>query len=451
MMNLYVKNKIRLFAIVIYRKIVQIQLFIVVRNLIFRHRYDSLQNSYVIKLQQLKEKISQGEKIKVAFFIWEISKWKGESLYRLLANDERFDPYIVVVPFAGGSIKGQDYLRNMREMYNHFTLSGHKAVFPYSEEEKKMLDRTNCSELNADIIFQMNCWHECGDFTQFSYRNNTDILQAYIPYAWMISNRYWEHFNRDFHNVMWKIFYETPIHVQMAEKYAINRGINAVATGYPQLDILFDKSYSTVDVWKQKERNKKRIIWAPHAYIKDENKCSNFLFIYEQMLDIAMRYQDRIQIAFKPHPELKKKLDYGIAGWNRKKREEYYKQWEEMPNTLLCEGDYIDLFLTSDAIIHDCGSFTAEYLCTYKPMLFLESNKDVIEGWNECGKEIAKYIYRSDRGNNIEWFINEVVIEGKDSMKEERIKFVDDFLKPQNNKSASYTIYQYLKEILEIS
>lgn len=443
-----VKNALRQVAAFIYRAMVQTKVFITLRNFVFKHRYDSIHRHYPQILEEARKKVKGRSQISVAFYLWETSKWKAESLYRLFEGDNRFDPYIVIVPFAGGLTRGQDYIKKMKDMYDYFTKSNHKVILPYSEDMGKVLDRDSCPEIKADIIFQMNCWHEYGPFTQFSYRQNLDTLQCYIPYAWMISNRHWEHFNRDFHNVMWKIFYETPFHVDMAKKYAITKGRNAVATGYPLLDVFFDKNYHAKDVWKIKDPRIKRIIWAPHAYIKEENRCSNFLYVCDYMLDLAKKYHDRIQIAFKPHPELKKKLDFGILGWNEKRRIKYYRQWEEMSNTMLCEGEYIDLFLTSDAIINDCGSFTAEYLCTYKPMLFLQANERVIAGWNECGKEIAKNIYLSKQGEKIEWFIESVVIKGNDYMKKQREEFVDTNLKPQNKYGASMAIYDYLKREL---
>ena len=65
------------------------------------------------------------------------------------------------------------------------------------------------------------------------------------------------------------------------------------------------------------------------------------------MVELAKKYQDSIQFAFKPHPVLKFRL---INIWGEQKTEEYYKLWETMPNTQLETGDYIDLFLTSDAL-----------------------------------------------------------------------------------------------------
>ena len=75
-------------------------------------------------------------------------------------------------------------------------------------------------------------------------------------------------------------------------------------------------------------------------------------------------------IAFKPHPILKPKL-YKHALWGKERTDAYYHCWETMENTQLEMSDYIDLFMTSDAMIFDSVSFMTEYLYTKKPALFL--------------------------------------------------------------------------------
>ena len=95
-------------------------------------------------------------------------------------------------------------------------------------------------------------------------------------------------------------------------------------------------------------------------------------------------------------------------------------------------------------MIQDCGSFTAEYTCTYKPMLFLIANPGVVRDWNECGKAILKHIYTSEKGKEIETFIKNVVIAGNDYMKNDRTAFIDGYLRPSNPQGASRGIYDEL-------
>lgn len=438
------KNKLRYYEIIVYNKVILTKSYSLLRNFVLRHKYDHVVSDYEKVRQRIQAKALSGEKINVAFYILETNKWKYEGVYRLLEKDCRFNPYIVIVPYAAGAIIQNDYLSHMRKVYEYFKNRGYNVFLPYSKQENRILTKKESKEMNPDILFHMNCWHEYGKFVDFGYDHNMDCLQAYVPYAWMISNRYIEHFNRDFHNCLWKIYYETPLHVEMAKNHAINKGVNAVATGYPLLDAFFFPKKGGGDVWKPQGKRKKRIIWAPHHHMLEKNRCANFLGICDLMVEMAKKYEDQVQFVFKPHPELSKKLDEAIPGWNKERREAYYKLWETMPNTQVCLDEYVDLFLTSDAMIQDCGSFTAEYTCTYKPMLFLIANPGVVRDWNECGKAILENIYTSEKGKGIETFIKRVVIDGDDYMKAKRTDFINNYLRPQNSKGASMAIYENL-------
>jgi CDP-glycerol glycerophosphotransferase (TagB/SpsB family) len=86
------------------------------------------------------------------------------------------------------------------------------------------------------------------------------------------------------------------------------------------------------------------------------------------MKELAVKYRSQVSIAFKPHPVLRSRLE---ELWGREKTDEYYRFWEELDNTFVADGEYAALFAASDAMIHDCGSFTAEYLYTGKPVLYV--------------------------------------------------------------------------------
>src|SRR5690606_23808246 len=121
--------------------------------------------------------------------------------------------------------------------------------------------------------------------------------------------------------------------------------------------------------WKNKSTKLKRIIWAPHHRIDEKGSkysFSNFLKFHQSFLELAQENSDKIQIAFKPHPLLKQKL-YVHKDWGVEKTRQYYNSWAQLPNGQLALDDYIDLFLTSDAMILDSISFIAEYAFTRKP------------------------------------------------------------------------------------
>jgi CDP-glycerol glycerophosphotransferase (TagB/SpsB family) len=167
------------------------------------------------------------------------------------------------------------------------------------------------------------------------------------------------------------------------------------------------------------------------------------------MFEIAEKYKNKIQIAFKPHPLLKSKLSKPEV-WGKQITDDFYTKWNEMENGQLNEADYIDLFMTSDAMIHDSATFITEYLVTLKPVMYLIHDDDIINRFNEIGKIAFAKHYHGRNKEQIESFIFNVVLEGIDIMKEERAWFVNKYVKPPYGQTASINIFNYIKrEIFE--
>jgi CDP-glycerol glycerophosphotransferase (TagB/SpsB family) len=100
--------------------------------------------------------------------------------------------------------------------------------------------------------------------------------------------------------------------------------------------------------------------------------------------------------------------------------------------------------LSSDALIHDCGSFIIEYLYTKKPCLFLVSQNRL----NECNTVSQKAFevhHHAFKSNEIEEFIEQVVLNNNDSKMQEREQFYKDVLLPPNNLSVTENIVNDLK------
>ena len=66
---------------------------------------------------------------------------------------------------------------------------------------------------------------------------------------------------------------------------------------------------------------------------------------------------------------------YKHPDWGKVKADEYYELWRTMPNTLLADGTFTNLFEGSDAMVHDCGSFVVDYLYFGHPVMFV--SKDI--------------------------------------------------------------------------
>ncbi|MNT33991.1 CDP-Glycerol:Poly(glycerophosphate) glycerophosphotransferase [compost metagenome] len=216
-------------------------------------------------------------------------------------------------------------------------------------------------------------------------------------------------------------------------------------TGYPGFDEFLMNEMPNNDVWKNKNPNFKKIIWAPHHLMTELNRMSNFLEYHDFFLEVAVKYQDRIQIAFKPHPLLRVKLE-NDPNWGKDRTDKYYEQWENLPNGQFENAEYVDLFLTSDALIHDCGSFISEYLFTMKPTLFMVRDEDVMKMWSVYGESALSVHYQSRNKKELENFIELVVLNGNDLMLEQRREFVNNILISENKLTASENIMNYLKD-----
>lgn len=409
------------------------------KSLYREYKYQHFRN-YYLHNEKILKRMRNHDKYKVAFFVIHASVWKCEYIYRLMENNPLFEPVIVVCPAMNF---GMDNMMDvMDECYERFS-HGYNCIKTYNKETGEFLDIIK--EVSPDIIFYTNPYkgliHDNYYIDKFA-----DVLTCYVPYYISESAEYQFCHNQELHNIVWKIFCETETHKLLAKKYAYNRGINIEVTGYPGVDEFIDKDYQAIDVWKIKDRKYKRIIWAPHHTFREDEIMvySCFLDYYDLMASMLKKYKDKVQFVFKPHPLLKVKL---YSYWGKEKTDEYYKIWEEAENSTFCNGDYTDLFMTSDAMIHDCGSFIAEYLFVDKPALYTIKKDDGFSQYNDFGKECLDVYYHAKKAADIENFI-ENIIEGKDELKTRRHDFVTNRLKPLNDRLASENILDCLTKSL---
>jgi CDP-glycerol glycerophosphotransferase (TagB/SpsB family) len=332
----------------------------------------------------------------------------------------------------------------MKEAYDEFQLKGYNVIKTYDENANSWLDIKK--EIKPDVIFFLNPL----EVTKKEYYilNYPEYLTCYVPYGYMLSNTEQAQFNKNFHNLTWKNFYETEIHKKMAEQFAGNKAVNVVVSGAPMCDKLLEINHKPIDPWKLQDKNIKRIIWAPHHTIEDNSEkfgYSNFLKYAEIFPDLLNKYHEKIQIAFKPHPLLKPKL-YKNRDWGVERTDEYFKRWEDLPNGQLVTGAYEDLFLTSDALILDSISFLAEYMFTGKPCLFMVKDESVNNKFNEFGRRIYELVYKSHDFSELCFFIDDIVINGNDKAVSQRKLFKENVLNPPNHKTASQNIFDVLED-----
>jgi hypothetical protein len=387
-------------------------------------------------------RIKKKKNIKVLFIAFQSSIWKYEGIYKLMRNHNRFNPIILISPiFRNGKI----YTENMNAMGAFLDNKGYPYLKAFDEKNLHWINIRK--EIDPDVIFYTEPFF---DIMKKEYRitNFLDKLICYTDYSAFVEDERWC-YDMYYHNLFWQFFYPSDMLYKQLALKSRNKGYNVFVSGSLGNEPILDNSNSPSDPWKIKNKTIKRIIWAPHHTISDDGPLyySTFLYRYQYMLQLAEIYKGQIQIAFKPHPILKQKL-YELKDWGKEKTDDYYAKWNSNKNTQLEEGDYVDLFKTSDALIHDCSAFIIEYLCTRKPVMYLakDNNADKLNNFAKLAYK-QHYIGKSDK--DIEAFIHKIVLKGEDEMKFGRDLFFDNYLTNRNGLTASENAFQRISQLLD--
>lgn len=391
-------------------------------------------------------RIPRHQRYKVVFMVINVSTWKLDALYHQLLASGFYEVTIVTVPL--NSLPEYDIKRNLEVSYQFFVERGYNVVNSYCASQNRYLDVRK--DLNPDVVFFTNS-HAISN-PEYCIENFSELYTCYVPYSFRIDSLIDLQFNSKFHNIVWRNFYETNVHYEIARHNALNKGRNVSVVGYPALEELTKHKNNFNNVWKIKDDKIKRIIWAPHQTIPEHGAdldWSCFLLYADFMLELLKKYEGMIQVAFKPHPFLKRNLSHDNV-WGEKKTLEYFEQWEMAPNGQLNEEDYFDLFLGSDAMIHDSGSFMVEYLVLNKPVLYTLRDRSVTDRFNEFGKLAFEEHYLAKNKDNILEFVEDVVLNEEDPMRERRGQFVENNITVKGM-SPSLAIVDFLNNTLNIS
>lgn len=375
-----------------------------------------------LKVFQVRRK----RQIEVVFVISELGAWKTEALYKEMLEHPRFSPKIAVVnstenPDAKQVVK--HYLDT--KGYNYASLEDDELIYDY---------------FTADIIFyQKPYWWVIPD--KHRYGNNYKSLFCFVTYGISTIKEKWA-INQPIQLYAWQNYQFNDSCASEFKELSLINGKNFVVTGFPMTDS-FTKYKASGFPWKETGKKLKKIIWAPHHTLPDGDNWLNystFLNYAQFMLDVAHGYSDRVQIAFKPHPLLKPKLD---RLWGKEKADQYYASWENGINTQLVEGEYVDLFMQSDAMIHDCSSFIIEYLYTGKPILFLDNGSDHTANMLGYAAKAFNLQYKATEEAEIRSFIQSV-LDGNDERKPERESFAKSNIIPSGESACNNIIKSIL-------
>ncbi len=369
---------------------------------------------------RLKDK----ETINCVFFALFEEVWKYDKVYQKMAQNPRFNPVVLVCPIV--NYGRENMIDRMEHCFASFKKKGYNVIQSYDPKTNTYIDVRKT--LQPDIVFYTNPYRGLID-DRYYISKFKDILTVYVPYFMNSNKDYQMACNLEMHNLVWRRYSETEYHRQLSIKYALNKGINVVNSGYPGIEAyLFNKCQNKID-------DRKCIIWAPHHTIEPVGIIfySCFLKYCDTMIEFAKKYSESVRFVFKPHPLLRNKLN---EKWGREKTDAYYHLWEKMENTSLNEGAYENLFIESDGMIHDSASFIVEYLYLNKPVMRTLNGEDLSAMYNPFGLQCINNHYLASYEQDIETFIQNI-IKGEDPMREQRSKFINDVLMPKGSPSQN--------------
>ena len=392
-------------------------------------RHISKNKKKVIK--KLKEKIKNNEKINVAFYIYDETKWKSQSIYDLMENDKRFIPYVFVSkncsPENNMNFQTKD---DIKKVYDFFKNKKMRVFYAYDIKKDDYIP-LNEMPIKPDIVFYSHPWYIFK--TQGPVMVSKYAITSYIPYFLATSVSPIEYYTR-FHQYVENHYVLNDLIKNYYAKNMENKGINLKSTGHPMLDYFYfnkDKHFE----------NKNYTIYAPHWSVDKNNNLhwGTFLDLGYKILNYAKSHPE-LNWVYKPHPCLE---NYLIKNnyFSKDEINSYRKEWQNI-GQIMETGDYLDLFMQSKALITDCGSFETEYFLTKKPLIHLKSNIDPTP-FNPSVEKIVNSCYEAKNFDELEQILNEVLIKNNDYKMLERKKVYEE-LGYENNYAAKNIIEDIL-------
>jgi hypothetical protein len=363
----------------------------------------------------LRVKIKSKQKIPVAFFVIYDSVFPAKFLFEKMLNDDTFDPVIIVIPDV---LRGEENMfQQVEKSYQTFiALYGNKKVLRgYIKETNNFIDYSD----QFDIFCFCNPYDTMThSFFKMGYLRSKKVLTFLLEYGHLITNFYSnEVIKSPIMNSFWKIFTESKYSYN---EYKMNQGIkgkNVVISGFYN----FEKYRGINKI----PRQRKRIIIAPHHTIIKNNdlNLSNFLEYAEFFLKLPEIYPD-IDFIFRPHPLLFVNLKKDDV-WGKEKTDAWLNNLLKNKNVSYSDGgDFNEILIDSDAMIHDCGGFIIDYLFTTYPCCYMQKKDRTIDAeFTLFPKQCLKQYYKAYEEEDIKDFIDNVVIRNNDPLKTKRNEF----------------------------
>ena len=398
----------------------------------------------------------------VTFLTFSAAEWQAESVFRRLERDTMFSVRVVVAPMTDRApeVRKQTYQETLR----FFESNQYPVTGGYDPETDRCFGWNDLGDF-PDIVFHLSSWYSSIPKQLSLTTLPLRCLNFYIPYCMYIPENIGQTYlrdavyNLDFVNLMYRVYTDSPENLKGYREYEVLGGDNVRYSGFPKMDRFFSDTprYTEEEIsalWKIPRSSTacKKVIIAPHHSMSPQHmlRFSTFPDNAHALLQLARDYGDKISFVFKPHPNVRARVVSAGVFASLEEYDAYIAQWNALPNArVVTEGDYLELFATSDAMIMDSASFVGEYLYVDKPLLFLTREG---QAFSALGEKLMEAHYRT-AGTDIDGirdFLEQVVLGGKDEKAADRRRVFSECLDyPRHNGClAGEFIYKEIRQLI---
>ncbi|MCQ2393775.1 MAG: hypothetical protein MJ249_05735 [Kiritimatiellae bacterium] len=396
------------------------------RRRVRRHLADRIRAAWLARMVPLvraryreqerccREKLARGESLRVCFLVCDVAMFSAEPVFQAMLKDARFDPFIAVAPRVS---RGEAFLRETQNTTLKVLSAryGSRVEPLYNPDTKQKVGL----EGRADVIFTSIVYSD-QTFPDYTAETLSGFaLLACVTYGY--SGLFMANVRRTIFlpeiSLMWRYFVSNPQTLALwAERNPLLKDILRLS-GYVKMDRLA--------LMPKREGRSKTVVIAPHhslpkAGVNDGLSISTFLTYADLFLRLPVEYPD-LKFVFRPHPLLFPRLATR-EWWGAKKTADYRAAMEALANVEFQQGgDYFATFANSDALIHDCGSFLAEYYYTGRPQCYLLADHETeSREFLPFGRMLLDHTYKAYSEADIRAFLDQVVKAGNDPMKQAR-------------------------------
>ncbi len=339
--------------------------------------------------------------------IW--STW--ESVWRACTDSPDIEATLVLLPFLHAS--AGDPSRARRFLAERHIPFVDWSAYRLNEEQPDLVFLQNPYDSTRPPELAVECLLAHG------------VRIAYIPYGLDVGggqdNLRWQ-YDLAVQRHAWRVFVRSEEHRRMYALHCSAGNRRVVVTGHPKIDNIVTRC-GPLKRPPPSDGARKTVLWCPHFSVEGGG-WSTFMALHEAILGFFESRPPDLRLIVRPHPLFFGRLAEISAdgGLTESRLRQRFRQppWIDFDEA----EDYGDVFLQSDALMTDAGSFLLEYLPTEKPILYLH-NPDG-PGLNESATFVDAYDRASEFAAVTDFL--EKVRRGEDARREERLSRIQELL-----------------------